>query len=215
MHTHEDELTEIKDFVIKNLSDMKDEVKLVTFLDDTSKCHYCNDLKVILDLISKNVSKVKVEYYNVYDEEAKTYGVKYAPTIILEKGSKRNIRYIGIPGGYEFPIFIETIRNLSRNETKLSKRSKDILSKIKQPVNIKVLITLSCPYCPFAARTSNSFAIENEYVISEIIDAGEIEEEAIKYEVEAVPKIVINEKIQMLGAQPENRFLDAVLSALE
>lgn len=214
-HISDEELAEVRDFIIKELSNLKDEVKLVTFLDNPSKCHYCGDLKAILDLIGRNVNKVKLEYHRLSEEIAKDYGIKYAPTVVLEKGNKRNIRYIGVPGGYEFPIFIETIRNLSNNQTKVSISSKNILTKIKVPVNIKILVTLSCPYCPYVARISNNFAIENNNIISEIIDVGEIEEEAIKYDVQAVPKIVINEKIQLLGAQPENRLLQAIIDALD
>jgi len=215
-HLSEEELIEIAEFIRKNLSDMKDKVKLVAFLDSTDKCHYCADLKVILDLIKNNAEKVEVEYHILSreQEKAKEYEVEYAPTIILEKGEKRNIRYVGIPGGYEFPVFIETIRNLSNSQTKLSNSTKQKLSSINKPVHIKILITLSCPYCPLAARTSNSFAIENDNIKSEIIDVGEIEEVAIKYDVQAVPKIVINESIELLGAQPENRFIQAVLSAI-
>jgi len=44
---------------------------------------------------------------------------------------------------------------------------------------------------------------------------GEIEEEAIKYDVQAVPKIVINDSVELLGAQPENRILQAILSSLD
>ncbi len=211
-HLGEEELEEIKEYVVKNLADLQDEVKLVTFLDDPRFCHYCEDLKVILNLIAKNVDKVKVEYYKVNSEKAKEYDVKYAPTIVLEKQNKRNIRYVGIPGGYEFTVFIETIKNLANGQTKLSKTTKVALSNLNKPVHIKVLITLSCPYCPLAARTSNSFAIESDKILSEIIDVGEIEEEAIKYGVEAVPTIVINDETTLLGVQPEPKFLKEILS---
>ncbi|HLI45992.1 MAG TPA: thioredoxin family protein [Geobacterales bacterium] len=215
-HLSEEELKEIADYIRNNLANMRDEVKLVAFLDHPQRCHYCADLKVILDLIEANSSKVKVEYHMIEEELQKTkeYEVEYAPTVILEKEGRRNIRYVGIPGGYEFTVFIETIRNLSNSQTKLSNSTKEKLASINKPVNIKILITLSCPYCPLAARTSNSFAIENGNVRSEIIDVGEIEEVAIKYDVQAVPKIVINESVELLGAQPENRFIQAVLSAL-
>lgn len=216
-HFSEEELTEIKEYVKKHLEGMKGEVKLITFIDSPEKCHYCEDLRVILDLIAESVENVKVEYYNIAEDldKAKEYNVEYAPTVILEKDGKRNIRYVGIPGGYEFPVFIETIKNFANNQTKLSNSSKEILKRIEDPVRIRILVTLSCPYCPFAARTANSFAIETDNIVSEIIDVGEIEEIAIKYDVQAVPKIVINEKIELLGAQPEGRFLQAVLKAIE
>lgn len=212
-HLSEEELSEIKEYVLKNMADMKEEVKLLVFLDDPSRCHYCEDLKIILDLISESVDKVKVEYHDISEDLASKYDVRYAPTIILQKGSKSNIRYVGIPGGYEFTVFIETIKNLANNQTKLSKSTKEALAKLNKPAKIKILITLSCPYCPLAARIANSFAIESDNVTSEIVDVGEIEEEAIKYDVQAVPKIVINEEIELVGAQPENKFLQALLSS--
>jgi len=44
-----------------------------------------------------------------------------------------------------------------------------------------------------------------------VVDANEFPQLALKYGVMGVPKIVVNEKIEFIGAVPENVFLEQVL----
>jgi Glutaredoxin-like domain protein len=215
-HISEEELLEIKDFLAKHLSNINDRIDLRVFLDDPNVCHYCTDTKLLTKLIAEINPKINVIYNNLQTniEIARKYNITKAPVIILEKGNKNNIRYFGIPAGFEFPVFVETIASFANNFTKLSNATKEKLKIINRPVTIRVLVTLSCPYCPIAARLSNYFAIFNENIISEIIDVNEFEEFAIKYDVSAVPKIVINDKIELLGAHPEPKLVEAVLKAI-
>lgn len=48
---------------------------------------------------------------------------------------------------------------------------------------------------------------------ADIVEAGEFPELAERYNVYAVPKVVINETVEFVGAQPEPRFLRYVLEA--
>lgn len=214
-HINEEELAEIREFLTKHLSEINESINLKVFLDNPDVCHYCADVKLLTKLIFETNSKIKVTYYNLQEdvEIAKKYNITKAPVIILEKNGKSNIKYFGIPAGFEFPVFIETIASFANNFTKLSNSSKEKLKIINKPIKIRVLVTLTCPYCPIAARMSNYFAIFNEKITSEIIDVNEFEEFAIKYNVTAVPKIVINDKVELLGAYPESHFVEAILKA--
>jgi predicted DsbA family dithiol-disulfide isomerase len=60
---------------------------------------------------------------------------------------------------------------------------------------------------------AHKFAIENSLITAEVIDANEFSDMAIKYGVMGVPKIVVNEKIEFVGAVPEDMFLEQVLKA--
>jgi predicted DsbA family dithiol-disulfide isomerase len=57
-------------------------------------------------------------------------------------------------------------------------------------------------------------AIASPRVRAECIEATEFPELSQRYQVMAVPKIVINDKVQFEGALPEKDFLDAVLRAV-
>ncbi|MCL4459589.1 MAG: thioredoxin family protein [Chloroflexi bacterium] len=58
-------------------------------------------------------------------------------------------------------------------------------------------------------------AVETPHIKADVIEATEFPHLAQKYRVMGVPKVVINEKIQFMGATPESRYLQEVLRALE
>lgn len=57
-------------------------------------------------------------------------------------------------------------------------------------------------------------AIESERVVADLIEANEFMDMSQQYRVSGVPKIVVNDKIEFVGALPEPRFLEAVLRAV-
>jgi predicted DsbA family dithiol-disulfide isomerase len=57
-------------------------------------------------------------------------------------------------------------------------------------------------------------AIESDRVIGDVVEASEFPELVQRYQVSGVPKIVVNDKVEFVGAQPEGRFLDHVLRAV-
>jgi hypothetical protein len=56
-------------------------------------------------------------------------------------------------------------------------------------------------------------AVASDRVRATAIEATEFPELSRAYRVMAVPKVVINERVQFEGALPEAQFLDAVLRA--
>jgi len=64
-------------------------------------------------------------------------------------------------------------------------------------------------------RLAQHMAIASDRVTAECIEATEFPELSRRYQVMAVPKIVINDKVQFEGAIPERDFLGAVLQAVD
>ena len=64
-------------------------------------------------------------------------------------------------------------------------------------------------------RLAQHMAIASPHITAQCIDATEFPELSQRYQVMAVPKIVINDRVEFLGARPEAQFLDAVLQAVE
>jgi predicted DsbA family dithiol-disulfide isomerase len=58
-------------------------------------------------------------------------------------------------------------------------------------------------------------AVASPRVTAECIEATEFPDLAQRYQVMAVPKIVINDRVQFEGALPERDFLGAVLQAVD
>lgn len=57
-------------------------------------------------------------------------------------------------------------------------------------------------------------AVESKRVTSDVIEAMEFPDLANRYRVRGVPKIVINETTEFVGALPESQFLEYVKSAV-
>ena len=63
-------------------------------------------------------------------------------------------------------------------------------------------------------RLAQHMSIASEHVWSECVEATEFPELSRRYQVMAVPKIVINDRVEFEGAIPESDFVNAVLRAV-
>lgn len=206
---------EQKDHIKNQLAEnLTNPVKIVMFTQEM-ECKFCAETKQLLIELAALNDKINVEVRDFVADSpmAKEYGVDKIPALIIMGERDYGIRFYGLPYGYEFQTLMEDLKTVSSRKTDLSEETKAKLQEIKTPVNIKVFTTLTCPHCPAAAITAHKFAMENELIKAEVIDASEFPDLAIKYMVMATPKTVINEKIEFVGAIPENLFLDQVLQA--
>jgi thioredoxin-related protein len=57
-------------------------------------------------------------------------------------------------------------------------------------------------------------AVENEHVIADVVEATEFPALSQRFRVMSVPKIVINDSTEFVGALPENRYIKEVMKAV-
>jgi predicted DsbA family dithiol-disulfide isomerase len=57
-------------------------------------------------------------------------------------------------------------------------------------------------------------AVENAHVTSFIVEASEYPDLVRKYQVSGVPKTMVNERVEILGARPEEEFVRTAIGAL-
>ena len=62
-------------------------------------------------------------------------------------------------------------------------------------------------------RLAQLFALASEQITAEAIEAAEFPDLVQKYRVQGVPKTVINELVEFVGAVPEKQALEHVLKA--
>ncbi|MDH7564392.1 MAG: thioredoxin family protein [Candidatus Bathyarchaeota archaeon] len=191
-------------------------VRFVMFTQQM-ECQFCTATRqLVLELASLN-DRIKAEIHDfVADSQlAKEYGIDKVPALVVLGEKDYGIRYYGIPFGYEFQTLMQSLVAISRGKADLAEETKAKLKAINVPVLIKVFVTLTCPHCPAAAITAFKFAVESDLIKAEVIDSGEFPQLALKYGVMGVPKIVINEKVEFVGAVPENLFLQQLLLAIQ
>lgn len=64
------------------------------------------------------------------------------------------------------------------------------------------------------ARAAHAFAVANPNVKAEVIECQEFPDVARHYQVMGVPKTVINDRAEFVGAVPDEMFVNAILEAL-
>jgi len=189
-----------------------DPVKIVMFTQEI-ECQFCSQTRELVQELPPLTDKITVQVLDFVAEaaQAKEYGIDKIPALAIIGKKDYGVRIYGIPYGYELQTLIEAIISVSRGQTDLSDRTKSILKEIKSPVHIQVFVSLTCPHCPVAAAVAHKLAVENDLVKADVIDSGEFPGLALKYNVVGVPKIIINDKIEFVGAFNEDLFAEHVL----
>lgn len=215
--------------IIKDKFDeeLKDEVRILFFkksginlwtpeTTEDTECKYCKEAEEIYSEVASLSPLLKLEVYELGKDKEKfdEFMVKRIPTAVLVGKNKGMIRYVGIPAGYEFTSFIEDIIDLSRGEVDLKEKNIKKIEDIKEKIHIQVFVTPTCPYCPRSVRTAHKIAFLNENIIADMVEATEFPNLSDRYNVYAVPKTVINDKIEFEGAIPEDQYVEEVLKVL-
>ena len=197
------------------LDGLKEEVNIVFFSQEI-ECESCHDARQFIQEICELNPKLKLSKYNLVTdaEKAAEYRVDKVPAVVMldKDGNDTNIRFFGIPGGYEINSFLGALLEVSGERQELPE---DILKRIKKldkDIHIQVFVTLSCPHCPGAVITAHRLALENPKIKADMIEANTFVPLSIKYNVSGVPKIVINGEHELLGDQPITAFLDVMES---
>ena len=187
-------------------------VKIVMFTQEL-ECRFCSDTRQLIQEVAVLNEKIAVEIYDfVADaQKAKEYGIDKIPALAIIGDEDYGVRIYGIPYGYELQTLTEAVINVSRGRTDLSDSTKAILAEVKAPVHIQVFVTLTCPHCAAAAAVAHKLAVESNMIRADVIDASEFPTLAQKYTVIGVPKVVINEKVEFVGAFSEDLFAEHVL----
>ena len=188
---------------------LKEPVEIELFVSEKFK--HSEDAKQILEEVAGLDDRIKLSIHT--EEEGKERGYEYYPVTTF-KGHE-NVLFYGLPSGYEFISLIEDIVMASSGDINTDPHAKEHIEAVDKPVEIKVFITPTCPYCPRAVLAAHKFAFLNKNIKGIMVESLEFPDFANKYNVMAVPKSVINDKVEFEGAVPEGHFAHKVMEALE
>ena len=193
--------------------ELKNAVTMVLFTSDED-CESCEATLSLLTEVSELSDKLNLRVYDVKSDEAKKYDVDLAPSFVLidHNDEYHRVKFNGIPAGHEINSFISALIEMSGAESEVPAELLERIQKIDKPVNIKVFVTLSCPHCPGAVQKAHKLAMLNKNVTGEMIEAQTFYELSEKFNVTGVPKIIINDSLELVGNQPIERFLDQIES---
>ena len=178
-------------------------------------CAYCKPTREMLQelaSLSDGIS-LRIHIFDEAVEERTKFGIERIPGIVLRGRDGAAFKYYGMPGGTEFPAFLESMVDISRGEVLLSKESVKELRKLREEVIVRVFVTPTCGYCPQMMRAAYQLALASPKVRSEVIEVNEFPELGDRYRVRAVPLTVIAEKVAIPGAMHPDALVEQVVKA--
>jgi thiol-disulfide isomerase/thioredoxin len=226
---------EDRDHLKAEFAKMSRRVHLV-FFTQTLACETCLQTRQILDELATLSDHIVIDEVNfvLEGDRAQHYGIDRVPAIAVvyehEPGGTdetqlpgrapitadpalhdSRIRFLGMPGGYEFISLVQAVLLAGGRKTQLSQASLERLAAVDQPVTMHVFTTPSCPHCPRAVTMAHEMAFASPHVRAFAVEATEYPDLARRYRVTGVPKTVIDEDIEILGALPEEDFVNQAL----
>jgi glutaredoxin-like protein len=195
---------QIRNDVRAMLGELPNAVTLKVFTQ-SFECEYCKETRGLVEEVAALSDQLTVEVYDFekHQDEAAKLGIDKIPAIAVVGTKDYGIRMYGIPSGYEFGSLIEDIKLASEGDSGLAPATREIVTKLKEPVHIQVFITPTCPYCPRAVLLAHQLAVESDLITADMVEVIEFPHLATKYQVMGVPRTVINETIHIEGAVPE------------
>ncbi len=129
---------------------MQNDVTVTYFTQGESKlfipgqeCELCRETRQILEEVADLSDHIRLEVKDfVRDGElAAEMNVTRIPAIVLQGEEKGEVRFFGIPSGYEFSTLIEDLVDVSGGQTSLSDKTRTALEEVNQPLHIQVFVT--------------------------------------------------------------------------
>jgi glutaredoxin-like protein len=197
--------------VSKILSALSTPVQLL-FFEQSIGCETCTPTRQLLEQIAELSDHVTLEKLNLVldKDQAAKYGVDRVPAIVISTPAIDRIRFYGAPFGSELMSFVEAIRMTGTGETGLSERTRQQLKGVSKPADVKVFFTPACVYCPQMIALANGMAVESSLVRATAIDATQYPDMVRQYNVNGVPKTVINDTVGIVGVASEDDLIAAI-----
>jgi alkyl hydroperoxide reductase subunit AhpF len=117
-------------------------VKLIVFASELGPETNAETVRLVREVAALS-DQLSVTVLNPHIDraQAESYGVDVSPAVVVEGARDYGIRFLGMPGGYEFSNLIDAILAVSTGEPGLSAETKTALADLTEDVKIKVFTT--------------------------------------------------------------------------
>ncbi len=186
------------------------------FFTQKNACPECIQQQKLLKELDSLSDKFKLEIYDfvLNRDKARKYKIDKIPATVVVGKKDYGIRFYGLTVGYEFTSLLEAIVMVSTEESGLEPQFEILVSNINEPVHIQVMVTLTCPYCQQMVHVANQFALVNDNIQADMVEASQFPQLVQRYDVTGVPKTIINEVHSFEGALPAEAVYLEMLKAV-
>jgi glutaredoxin-like protein len=199
----------------QELAKLINPVRLVVF-SQALAAPESEEVRRLVEELAELDTKIQVESCNfVLDaERAQSLGIARIPAIaVLGETKDYGVRFYGVPSGYEFGTLIDAILDVSAGDSGLSPETRTALAAIDSPVHLQVFATPGCGYCPRAVQLAYRFALESDKITADGVEVTGFPDLVQRYNLSTVPKTVVGDALEFVGAGPEAMLLEHVQKA--
>ena len=125
-------------------------------------------------------------------------------------GSWTGLAFHGVPGGHEFTSFVLGLYNAAGPGQPIDAAVKARVEAIDRPVEMKIMVSLSCTMCPDLVVAAQRMASLNPHVTADVYDLNHFPAMKEKYQVMSVPCFVINGGAPHFGKKDVPALLELV-----
>lgn len=133
------------------------------------------------------------------------------------KAEETGIAFHGVPSGHEFDSFILALYNVAGPGQQVDAATSDRIDAIDRPVDIMMMVSLTCTMCPTTVLSAQRLAAQNSQIRAEAYDLSHFPSLKEHYQVMSVPCIVIrigDRQLVEFGKKSVPEMLDLIQGLL-
>lgn len=183
---------------------MKQQLVLKLYLDAQP---ISAELQAYMEAMAARTDKLSVQIAT----DAETERFRPCVRLCYEDGSETGLAFHGVPGGHEFSSFVLGLYHAAGSGQPLNPKEKEAIANIAVPMQLQVLVTLSCTMCPELVTAAQRIAAENPQVSAEIYDVNHFPALREQYQVMSVPCLVVNGTAVSFGKKNLEQLLELLV----
>ena len=164
------------------------------------------ELESFITDLAKLSDKLELE---VCDRQAEK---SFAPCVevCLADGTATGLAFHGVPSGHEFTSFVLGLYNAAGPGQAIDEDTKQKIATVTKPIDMKILVTLSCTMCPDLVVATQRIAAASPNITAHVYDIRHFESLKDQYKVMSVPCLVVNSKDVFFGKKNIRQILDLI-----
>lgn len=180
---------------------MKNPLRLRLYLDQRA---VSTELRGYMEALAGQTNKLSLEIAANGESMADLPCVQ----VCREDGSWTGLAFHGVPGGHEFTSFVLGLYNAAGPGQPLDGDTLSRIQAIAAPVQMKVLVSLSCTMCPELVTAAQRIASGHPNITAEVYDLNHFPSLRDQYKVMSVPCLVINDNQVSFGKKNIHQLID-------
>lgn len=161
------------------------------------------ELRTYMDALTEHTNKLTVRIAE---------GGDHLPMVkvLRADGTDTGLAFHGVPGGHEFTSFILGLYNAAGPGQPLDDSLRSRIHAIDRPVDIKIIVSLSCTMCPDLVIAAQHIAAQNANVSAHVYDLNHYPDLKDRYNIMSVPCFIIGEDKVHFGKKNIAQLLDII-----